>query len=45
MELTYAELSSPGPVREHNENFVGFWQPQTKEEKRSLGAVVALIDR
>ncbi len=44
MELTYAELSSPGPVRDHNEDFVGFWQPQSVEEKRSLGAVAVLAD-
>ncbi len=44
MELTYAELSSPGPVRDNNEDFVGFWQPQTPEEKRSLGAVAVLAD-
>jgi serine/threonine-protein kinase len=44
MELTYSELSSPGPVRDHNEDYVGFWQPQTLEEKRSRGAVVVLAD-
>ena len=44
MELTYAELSSPGPVRENNEDFVGYWQPQTQEEKRSLGSLAALAD-
>ncbi len=44
MELTYAELSSPGPVRENNEDFVGFWQPQSVEEKRGRGAVAALAD-
>lgn len=44
MELTYAELSSPGPIRENNEDFVGFWQPQTVEEKRGRGAVAALAD-
>ncbi|GFO57000.1 hypothetical protein GMSM_40070 [Geomonas sp. Red276] len=44
MELIYAELSSPGPVRENNEDFVGFWQPATIEEKRSRGAVAALAD-
>jgi len=44
MELTYAELSSPGPARENNEDFVGYWQPQTVEEKRSLGAVAVLAD-
>jgi serine/threonine protein phosphatase PrpC len=44
MELTYAELSSPGPVRDNNEDFVGFWQPQTLEEKRSVGTLAALAD-
>jgi len=44
MELTYAELSSPGPARENNEDFVGFWQPDTLEEKRSRGSVAALAD-
>ncbi len=44
MELTYAELSSPGPARENNEDFVGFWQPDSVEEKRGLGAVAVLAD-
>lgn len=44
MEVIYAELSSPGPARENNEDFVGFWQPQTIEEKRGRGAVAALAD-
>ncbi len=44
MELTYAELSSPGPVRPKNEDFVGFWQPDSIEEKRDRGALVVLAD-
>ena len=44
MELIYAELSSPGPARENNEDFVGFWEPQTLEEKRTRGAVAVLAD-
>ena len=44
MELIYAELSSPGPAREQNEDFVGFWEPRTIEEKRVRGAVAALAD-
>jgi len=44
MELTYSELSSPGPVRDHNEDYVGFWQPQSLDEKRSRGAVAVLAD-
>jgi serine/threonine protein phosphatase PrpC len=44
MEFAYAELSSPGPVRENNEDFVGSWQPETAEEKRGRGAVFILAD-
>ena len=44
MELTYSELSSPGPARENNEDFVGYWLPQTLEEKRGRGAVAVLAD-
>ncbi len=44
MELTYAELSSPGPARENNEDFVGFYQSVTLEEKRGRGAVALLAD-
>ncbi len=44
MELIYSELSSPGPARENNEDYVGFWQPQSLEEKRRLGAVAVLAD-
>ncbi len=44
MELTYAELSSPGPARENNEDFVGFYQSATREGKRGRGAVALLAD-
>lgn len=44
MELIYAELSSPGPARENNEDFVGFWQPDSLDEKRVRGAIAVLAD-
>jgi serine/threonine protein phosphatase PrpC len=44
MELTYGELSSAGTVRPHNEDYVGFWQPEALEEKRNRGAVAVLAD-
>jgi serine/threonine-protein kinase len=44
MELTYAELSSAGTVRPRNEDSVGFWQPETLEEKRNRGAIAVLAD-
>jgi serine/threonine-protein kinase len=44
MELSHAELSSPGPVRATNEEAVGFWEPLSGDEKRSRGAIAALAD-
>jgi len=44
MELTYGELSSAGTVRPRNEDCVGFWRPETLEERRSRGAVAVLAD-
>ncbi len=44
MELTYASLSSPGPVRKNNEDYVGFWEPGEEEQRRTHGAVVVIAD-
>ena len=44
MELTYAEICVPGPVRSNNEDRVGFWQPDTVEDRRDLGAIAVMAD-
>jgi len=44
MELTYACLSLPGPVRSNNEDFVGFWEPAEDEQRRTHGAVAVIAD-
>ena len=44
MQLTYAELSSTGPVRPHNEDCVRFWTPETDEERNVRGAIALLAD-
>jgi serine/threonine-protein kinase len=44
MEFTYAQISSQGPVRSNNEDYVGCWQPKEVEEQRNRGAVVAIAD-
>lgn len=44
MDITYAQLSSPGKVRPNNEDFLGFWQPDDPEEKRSRGAAAVIAD-
>ncbi len=44
MELTSGELSSTGPVRANNEDFILVWEPTEPEEKRARGAVAILAD-
>ena len=44
MDLTYAQLSVTGPVREKNEDCVGFWQPETPELVRSVGIAAVIAD-
>ena len=44
MKLTYAALSSVGPVRPHNEDFVKFWEAEDEREMRARGAVALLAD-
>jgi serine/threonine-protein kinase len=44
MEITYACLTSPGPVRPNNEDFLGFWEPAEEEQRRSHGAVAVIAD-
>lgn len=44
MELNYAGLSSPGPVRERNEAAIGFRQLPGAEESRDFSAVAVLAE-
>jgi serine/threonine protein phosphatase PrpC len=44
MELSYACLSSRGPVRPNNEDFLGFWSPPNQEIERSHGALAVIAD-
>jgi serine/threonine protein phosphatase PrpC len=44
MDVTYAALSTTGPVRGNNEDFVSFWQPEDADEKLRRGVIVALAD-
>src|ERR1700722_12900917 len=44
MQITYAGLSSMGPVRTNNEDNLEFWQPNTPEEWRNRGAAAILAD-
>jgi serine/threonine-protein kinase len=44
MKLTFAELSSVGPIRHQNEDCVGFWQPDDENERLLHGAIAAIAD-
>jgi len=44
MEVFYAALSSAGPVRENNEDYIGFWQPAEADDKLRRGTVMVLAD-
>jgi len=44
MDLTYAQLSITGPVRQNNEDSIGFWQPETPELVRAVGIAAIIAD-
>ncbi len=44
LELEFAQLSDPGRVRNHNEDFIGYALPGTPEQMRSHGWLFALAD-
>jgi serine/threonine-protein kinase len=44
LKLTFAELSSTGPVRHHNEDCIGFWQPDSEEDRLLHGSIAAVAD-
>ena len=44
MKLTYAHLSSAGPVRPHNEDYLAFWEPRDEHDQISRGAIAVIAD-
>lgn len=44
LDIEFAEMSDCGPVREHNEDFVGHSLPSTLEQARSRGWMFTLAD-
>jgi len=44
MKVKCHQLSSAGAVRDHNEDFVLFWEPEEFERRQKLGSLVILAD-
>src|SRR5215467_12563893 len=44
MKLTFAELSSTGPVRHHNEDCIGIWQFESEDDRLIHGSMAAIAD-
>ncbi len=44
MKLTHAQLSSIGPVRANNEDYLGFMDAVEPEEERTRGSVAIVAD-
>jgi serine/threonine protein phosphatase PrpC len=44
LNLEFAQLSDPGKSRGHNEDFLGYAEPETPEQARSHGWLFALAD-
>jgi serine/threonine protein phosphatase PrpC len=44
MDITYFGFSSPGPVRQNNEDYLAFWQPTDPEEVVARGSACVIAD-
>jgi protein phosphatase len=44
LKLTVGEFSSIGPVRHHNEDSIGFWQPGSEDDRLIQGSIAAVAD-
>src|ERR1700687_1746402 len=44
LNLEFAQLSDPGKSRDHNEDFLGYAEPEAPEQARSHGWLFALAD-
>ncbi len=44
MKVKCFQLSSVGPVRDHNEDFVVFWEPEDFQARQNLGSIAILAD-
>src|SRR5262249_13346073 len=44
MKVKCFQLSSAGAVREHNEDFIAFWEPENFQLLQAVGSIAVLAD-
>src|SRR5579872_3480226 len=44
MQISYGALSTTGPIRANNEDYLEVWQPKDQADWRSRGAIAVLAD-
>src|SRR5580704_17386404 len=44
MKIKCFQLSSTGVVREHNEDFIAFWEPEKFQLQQEMGGIAVLAD-
>ncbi len=44
MKVKCHQLSSPGVVRDHNEDFIAFWEPEDFQSLQQIGSIAILAD-
>ena len=44
MKVKCHQISSTGPVRDHNEDFLAFWEPEDFYVRQNVGSLAILAD-
>src|ERR1700691_2764303 len=44
MKIKCSQLSVVGPVRDHNEDFIAFWEPDDFQQLQAIGSIAVLAD-
>ena len=44
MKVKCFQLSSIGTVRDHNEDFIAFWEPEDFQQLQAVGSIAVLAD-
>jgi len=44
MKVKCFQVTSTGTVRDHNEDFIAYWQPEDFEQLQAIGSIAVLAD-